>query len=124
MINDDLLIYRYRPTNFYYKKDNKIISKSVLEEFDNQEIFLGSTSENNDPMDGFHNVFWEGDSILWKNFIYHYALCFFDSLLEVQSLGNTSEFTSHLIRVKLTPIDLESEEYKNNYTHLQKAVDE
>lgn len=58
--------YRYRPI------------KAVLDEFhelENQEIYFSTTDELNDPMDGFKDLFWRGDEIVWRNFLKHYILC-------------------------------------------------
>ncbi|MHC1753002.1 DUF2971 domain-containing protein [Humidesulfovibrio sp.] len=59
-------LYRYRPI------------KAVLDEFhelENQEIYFSTTDELNDPMEGFKDIFWLGDEIVWRNFTKHYILC-------------------------------------------------
>jgi hypothetical protein len=58
--------YRYRPIN------------AVLDgfhELENQEIYFSTTDELNDPMEGFKDIFWQGDEIVWRNFLKHYILC-------------------------------------------------
>jgi hypothetical protein len=58
--------YRYRPI------------KAVLDEFhelENQEIYFSTTDELNDPMEGFKDLLWHGDEIVWRNFLKHYILC-------------------------------------------------
>ncbi len=58
--------YRYRPI------------KAVLDEFhelENQEIYFSTMDELNDPMEGFKDLFWSGDEIVWRNFLKHYILC-------------------------------------------------
>lgn len=58
--------YRYRPI------------KAVLDgfhELENQEIYFSTTNELNDPMEGFKDLFWSGDEIIWRNFLKHYILC-------------------------------------------------
>ena len=58
--------YRYRPI------------KAVLDEFhelENQEIYFSTTDEFNDPMEGFKDLLWRGDEIVWRNFLKHYILC-------------------------------------------------
>jgi len=58
--------YRYRPI------------KAVLDEYhelENQEIYFSTTDELNDPMEGFKDLFWSGDKIVWRNFLKHYVLC-------------------------------------------------
>jgi hypothetical protein len=58
--------YRYRPI------------KAVLDEFhelDNQEIYFSTTNELNDPIEGYKDLFWLGDKIVWRNLLKHYILC-------------------------------------------------
>jgi len=58
--------YRYRPI------------KAVLDgfhELENQEIYFSTTHEINDPMEGFKDLFWSGDEIVWRNLLIHYILC-------------------------------------------------
>lgn len=58
-------LYRFRPLS-------RLLDK---EELLNQEIFFASPDTLNDPMEGFRDVFWQGDSIVWKNLLRHYLLC-------------------------------------------------
>jgi hypothetical protein len=58
--------YRYRPI------------KSVLDDYhelDGQEIYFSTPGKLNDPMEGFKDLFWLGDEIVWRNFLRHYFLC-------------------------------------------------
>lgn len=43
------------------------------QELENQEIFFASPDELNDPLEGFLNVFWQGDRIAWRNFFKYYV---------------------------------------------------
>lgn len=45
------------------------------EELEKQSIYFASPEELNDPMEGFRNLFWVGDKIVWKNLFKHYLLC-------------------------------------------------
>jgi hypothetical protein len=62
----DKSIYRYR-------RIDQLLGKH--RELESQEIYFASPTELNDPMEGFQDVFWEGDRILWKNLVKHYILC-------------------------------------------------
>lgn len=42
------------------------------EELEKQEIFFASPDELNDPLEGFLNIFWQGDRIAWRNFFKYY----------------------------------------------------
>lgn len=44
-------------------------------ELETQTIYFASPEELNDPMEGFKDLFWLGDEILWTNFLKHYLRC-------------------------------------------------
>ena len=44
-------------------------------ELGNQEIYFAHPEELNDPMEGYKDVFWKGDTIVWKNLIINYIKC-------------------------------------------------
>lgn len=52
--------------------------KSIFEykELENQEIYFASIDELNDPMEGFRNVVFKGDRVVWRNLLRHYLVCF------------------------------------------------
>lgn len=58
---------------FRFRTIDNLLGK--YEEFENQEIYFASLEELNDPMEGFLDIFWKGDEIVWTNFIKHYILC-------------------------------------------------
>ncbi|WP_028973251.1 DUF2971 domain-containing protein [Spirochaeta cellobiosiphila] len=111
---DNEYFYRFRPIEFRYEdKDGKPIKKCVSEELRNQEIALCTVSENNDPMDGLMSIYWEGDAVLWKNLIKHYALCLFDNLIKLPLYGNDVSFSITDVKISLTPEDFRNVEIKN-----------
>ena len=59
-------LYRFRPV------DTLIGERDELRR---QEIYFASPSELNDPMEGFGDVFWQGDAIAWENLLRHYLVC-------------------------------------------------
>lgn len=42
-------------------------------ELENQEIYFAPPEELNDPMEGYQDIFWKGDKIIWRNFITNYT---------------------------------------------------
>jgi hypothetical protein len=58
-------LYRFRPLRWLLDEN----------ELRNQEIYFAETSQLNDPMEGFRDVFWHGDAIVWKNLLRHYVIC-------------------------------------------------
>jgi len=59
-------LYRFRPIENLLSKYN---------ELQNQEIYFADPKELNDPMEGFREVFWQGDKIVWTNLFKHYLRC-------------------------------------------------
>ncbi|HWU81681.1 MAG TPA: hypothetical protein VN158_16645 [Caulobacter sp.] len=47
----------------------------VRQELDRGEIYFAAPEQLNDPMEGYLDVVWRGDAILWRNLLRHYALC-------------------------------------------------
>ena len=66
-------LYRFRPASAVLDK---------YEELAKQEIYFSPPEELNDPMEGYKDVFWSGDGIVWRNLLRHYLLC----LLQTTSL--------------------------------------
>jgi hypothetical protein len=66
-------LYRFRPADALLDK---------YEELAKQEIYFSTPEELNDPMEGYKDVFWSGDRVLWRNLLRHYVLC----LLQTMSL--------------------------------------
>lgn len=44
-------------------------------ELEQQTIYFASPKELNDPMEGFKDLVFNGDKIVWRNFFKHYLLC-------------------------------------------------
>jgi hypothetical protein len=65
-------LYRFRSAESFLER----------KELDNQEIYFSSLDQLNDPLEGFKNIFWSGDKIVWKNLLKNYLLC----LLHVNGL--------------------------------------
>jgi hypothetical protein len=60
--------YLYR-----FRKLEDLLGKH--EELRKQEIFFASLDKLNDPMEGFRDILWQGDEIVWGNLLRHYVLC-------------------------------------------------
>lgn len=57
-------MYRFRTIDSLLGKHKELIK---------QEIYFASPDQLNDPMEGFRDLFWKGDSIIWKNMIINYT---------------------------------------------------
>lgn len=58
--------YRFRATDALLDR---------FQELERQEIFFAAPKELNDPLEGFKDLIWIGDRILWENLLCHYLLC-------------------------------------------------
>ncbi len=73
-------VYRFRSMN------NLLCEHKELE---NQTIYFASPDQLNDPMEGFRDIVWSGDKIVWTNFFKHYIYCLHvipESILPVNPL--------------------------------------
>lgn len=59
---------------FYrFRRINSLIGE--FEELKNQSIYFAEPESLNDPMEGFRDMYWKGDFIVWRNLFRHYLLC-------------------------------------------------
>ena len=50
-------------------------------ELEDQTIYFASPDELNDPMEGFQDMVWSGDKIVWTNLFKHYAISLHEFML-------------------------------------------
>lgn len=87
---------------------DKILSNDDLEEIGlnpigkdelrKQEIYFASSDSLNDPMEGYEDIFWEGDEIVWRNLFCHYLKCLQVNCMEFILQGEES-LTSNNIHI-------------------------
>ena len=68
-------------------------------ELETQTIYFPSPGELDDPMDGYRDIVWRGDDIVWLNLFKHYLYCLHWAYCEVSIIGDTAEFTPGDINV-------------------------
>ena len=62
------------PMDFLYRLRSIDALVSKFHELEEQEIYLSPPERLNDPMEGYKDVFWDGDETLWENLLGHYLL--------------------------------------------------
>ncbi|OHU82045.1 hypothetical protein BKN38_07795 [Helicobacter sp. CLO-3] len=67
----------------------RVLGKGELEK---QEIYFASPSELNDPMEGFRNIVFKGDEIVWQNFFKYYLVCLEKTFFVCEVFRNTNNF--------------------------------
>lgn len=95
--------------------------KSLLgehKELESQTIYFAGPDELNDPMEGFQEVFWEGDYVLWKNLIKHYLLCLLMSFEVVNIMGSEFEPASVISLLSLSASTLPTPALKEHHDHI------
>lgn len=79
--------YRFRSTknlfNRYNEKEKSEIER--LGELEEQIIFFPETHQLNDPMEGYRDLVWKGDEVLWTNFIRNFMIFYVIMLSEIKS---------------------------------------
>lgn len=84
-------------------------------ELENQEIFFAHPEELNDPMEGFKDLYWTGDSVVWENLLKHYVLCLEHCCSLFIIAGKDSRIEKKDIQVFKTIDDLPTQEYANHF---------
>src|ERR1700733_64268 len=57
------------------------------QELEKQEIYFAAPEQLNDPMEGYKDLIWTGDEIVWRNWLRHYLLCLVQTFSAAQFLG-------------------------------------
>lgn len=67
-------------------------------ELENQEIYFASPSEQNDPMEGYHEIYFQGDAIVWTNFFKNYLILLDQVFREIllRKQGDVYQVPEHL----------------------------
>jgi hypothetical protein len=94
-------LYRFRPLT-------RVLDDGELE---NQEMYLSSPEELNDPMEGLKDVVWRGDEVLWRNLMRHYMICLTWSLAHAR-VGGEQDAASAGIAARLTDASLPTDEIR------------
>lgn len=84
----------------FYRFRSAVALLGEFAELEKQEIFFSLPDHLNDPLEGFKNVVWSGDSILWRNLLNHYLLCLVEgaSLAMLQGDGFEPERCTNLVK--------------------------
>lgn len=83
-------IYRFRTM------DNLLGEHQELKK---KEIYFASPEQLDDPMEGFRDIFWRGDKIVWENFIKHYVFCLYTTHLHFLVAGHSIQLNANNIPI-------------------------
>jgi hypothetical protein len=76
------------PYFFRFRSTEALLDK--YHELENQEIYFCPPDDLNDPTEGFKDLFWRGDEIVWRSLLKHYLLCLMRSFLIAMCPGPDS----------------------------------
>jgi Protein of unknown function (DUF2971) len=71
------------PEYLYRFRSIEKLLNEPYQEIESQEIYFSPPDELNDPLEGFKDIFWRGDHIVWRNLLRHYLL----NLMQATSLA-------------------------------------
>ena len=69
--------------NVYRFRNIEYLLGDEYQELEKQTIYFASPDELNDPMEGFRDIVWSGDRIVWTNFFKHFIYCLHESYLQL-----------------------------------------
>ena len=67
-------LYRFRTADRLRGKDATETKEAVPGELEKLEIYFAPPEQLNDPLEGYKEIYWAGDEIVWANFFRHYLL--------------------------------------------------
>ena len=77
--------------NVYRFRSMEYLLCDEYQELENQTIYFASPDELNDPMEGFRDIVWRGDRIVWANLFKHYVYCLYESYTLLDKTGDSKE---------------------------------
>ena len=104
-------MYRIRPLK-------KILGD--FQELERQQIYFSPFDEQNDPLEGTVDMFWQGDIIVWKNFLCHYLLCLSYESFLLNFLKNSDD----LLKNKKIPVQMSIKNFPPQYLEFFKKTKE
>lgn len=79
---------------FFYRFRRASALLDEFHELERQEIYFPTLRELNDPLEGYKDLIWRGDRIVWRNLFKHYILCLMQSVALAGVAGK--EFTTDM----------------------------
>ncbi|MFK3941961.1 DUF2971 domain-containing protein [Pseudomonas monteilii] len=67
-------LYRFRTADRLLGTEATKCKDAIPGELEKLEIYFAPPEQLNDPLEGYKEIYWSGDEIVWKNFFRHYLL--------------------------------------------------
>lgn len=108
------------PEYFYrFRSIENLIGKH--QELANQEIFFASPERLNDPMEGFKDIYWKGDAIVWRNFFKSYLFCLERLCMLLTLVGEQEPLGTEMIPINSNEDQLPTEEARRLSSEIQQT---
>ena len=107
-------IYRLRSTN-------RLIGDT--QELEEQSIYFASLVELNDPMEGFRNIYFQGDDIVWRNLFRHYVHCLHRVRILYSIIGEDEPLTGSDIPVYMNFVREQNEKMVQLFDEILERID-
>ena len=112
-----MTIYRFRPINSILSEEDlkgeNLNNKKSYDELRAQEVYHSHLHLLNDPMEGYMDIVWQGDNVVWKNLIKHYVICLEHVINLSFLLSKEDILKSSNIPIFKKYSDLPTKEYKS-----------
>ena len=82
---------------FRFRTTDKLVGD--FQELEEQAIYFADATELNDPAEGFRDLYWQGDDIVWTNLFRHYISCLNETIIKFRIIGETSQMSPRDIPV-------------------------
>lgn len=79
------------PDRLYRFRSMEYLLGDKYQELERQNIYFARPDQLNDPMEGFRDIVWRGDEIVWTNLFKHYVYCLHTSYSLFHMAGNSRE---------------------------------
>ena len=85
--------------NVYRFRSMEYLLGGEYQELEKQAIYFASPDELNDPMEGFRDIVWRGDKIVWTNFFKNYIYYLYASYLLLSITSGSAELDSDIVPI-------------------------
>ena len=112
------MIFEKNNRKFVYRlRSLEKILGNDYQELERQVIYFAPFPELNDPMEGFCEISWFGDSIVWKNLFRHYLLCmeYQVSTATLYSPEVSEQFFKREFPIFISEAELPTDLYRQNF---------
>lgn len=105
-------VYRFRTIDNLFGDYN---------ELEKQTIYFADPKQLNDPMEGYRDIYWKGDVIVWKNLFRHYLMCLHKVYTSALFLGKDDLISDEHIPIFSGENDFPSEKFKKMFNDISDA---